>query len=924
MTHSPAKLFYEWLSERPTAARMAVAVDGDRLLADAGLLGKEQIADRTGRQWRLVVFRGDDLAFRLAYRHARTEKHVLVVLARGTSPDSRIQVSHVSDILAANEGGPPLNLSVPEVFRRVCPKINFPVTELRRFKDVLLERLDAVPEAAKKIIERWGRPDDWGRGQVAALVILLRHPEWTLTNLWPDETDPAAAIAHALQVLLSVSSDSPDLPILRQMLPEAIRPQVKDYLFWLDQPVEQVAAYLLIRRLADDLKLQNPVVQLKGLQLFPLDFPLDKLEPLAQQVVVVTKADVKTWRLIEKRSEEFLTTQRAEKVGSLAAHAGHQTDLTALSSPALLLPQLQKRLLDFFATPKTADLAWASNLSSHPVIKTDDVDLTNRHQQCQAAARLAGRIYDIELRLSEAVPTFRHAEHLLDWYVQAGHHLLELETARALHDRLECDHEGLSDAAGGYLLNSEDEAAPGDGSLAARVRQRLDALDAFLAKLIKSAPEKFASGPRSIVHFIKEEVGNELRHILTGDSERRIWVLLFDGMRYDTWEAVVQPLLGEHFQITGQARFCTIPSYTEFARRSVFAGAPPADWASEKASSRTEPRLLAKNLGLAAHEVKEKLRFVTDADTTKARTAQNPRETNAKPINVLIYPISDECHDYHSDLASFNIKIRQDLLGDRKTGIRGILDDLLRRVKPGDIILATSDHGFVELPTDMAVTVRQPEAATHQVTLQDSVFYRYAKRFTPSQMPATVDITVADEPHSLCVGRNWLKRAGVGQGVRYSHGGVSLPELVIPGARLERVTEKLAAVDFINLPTTVAVEEDEAVELTFSIRNRGNIEAEFEVSARSNLDEPLLDCRGGLAPAASQSMKIRVRGTFQTRPDGDIDSKRTLSAVGIRLRHTDQSGNWRDAVDGIINLPVKVHAKKTKLETDALASFDEV
>ena len=924
MTHSPAELFFEWLSERPAAARMAMAVDGDRLLADAGLLGKERLADRTGRDWRLVVFRGDDVAFRLAYRHARAEKHVLVVLARGTSADSRIQVSHVSDILAANEGGPPLDLSVPEVFRRVCPKINFPVTELRRFKDVLLEQLDAVPEAAKKIIERWGRPDDWGRGQVAALVLLLRHPDWMLSNLWPDETDPAAAIAHAVRVLLSVSADSPDLPILRQMLPEAIRPQVNEYLFWLDQPAEQTAAYLLIRRFADDLKLQNPVVQLKGLQLFPLDFPLDKLEPLARQVVALAQADVKMWRLIEKRAEEFLTPQRAETLGSLTSHAAHQTDLAALSSPALLLPQLQKRLLDFFAKPKTADLAWANDLSSHPVIKTDDVDLTNRHQQCQAAARLAGRIYGIEHRLAEAVPSFRHAEHLLEWYVQSGHHLLELETARALHDRLECDHEGLSDAAGGYLLNSEDEAAPGDGSLAARVRQRLDALDAFLAKLIKSAPDKFASGPRSIVHFIKQEVGDELQHILAGDSERRIWVLLFDGMRYDTWEAVVQPLLGEHFQITGQARFCTLPSYTEFARRSVFAGAPPAEWSSGKASSRTEPQLLAKNLGLAAHEVKEKLRFVTDADTTKARTAQNARETNAKPINVLIYPISDECHEYRSDLASFNIKIRQDLLGDRKTGIRGILDDLLRRVKPGDIILATSDHGFVELPTDMAVTVSPAEATSHQVTLQDSVFYRYAKQFTPSQMPATVEIAVADEPHSLCVGRNWLKREGVGQGVRYSHGGVSLPELVIPAARLELVIGKLAAVDFFELPTTIAVEEDDVVELTFSVRNRGNIEAEFEVSARSNLDELLLDCRGSLAPAGSQPMKLKVCGTFRTHPDGGVDSKGTLSAIGIRLRHTDQSGNWRDAVDGIINLPVKVHAKKTKLGTEALASFDDV
>jgi hypothetical protein len=91
---------------------------------------------------------------------------VLIVLARSSDAQSKIDVSYVTDILSANEGGAPLDLSVPAVFRRLCPKINFPVAELRRFKDELLEGLEAVPKAVDKIVERWGRPDDWGRGQV--------------------------------------------------------------------------------------------------------------------------------------------------------------------------------------------------------------------------------------------------------------------------------------------------------------------------------------------------------------------------------------------------------------------------------------------------------------------------------------------------------------------------------------------------------------------------------------------------------------------------------------------------------------------------------------------------------------------------------------------------------------------------------------
>ena len=95
MTHSPAELFFAWLKGRSAATRVVIAVDGDRLLADAGLLGKEKLADTTGRDWRLVVFRGDDIGFRKSNRHARPENHVLIVLARSAGTQTRINVSHV-------------------------------------------------------------------------------------------------------------------------------------------------------------------------------------------------------------------------------------------------------------------------------------------------------------------------------------------------------------------------------------------------------------------------------------------------------------------------------------------------------------------------------------------------------------------------------------------------------------------------------------------------------------------------------------------------------------------------------------------------------------------------------------------------------------------------------------------------------------
>ena len=922
MTHRPVDIFFQWLGSRPADARMAIAVDGDRLLADAGMLGKPTHTDNTGRTWRLVVFRGDDLAFRLAYQHARDEKHVLVVLARGTSVNSRIDVSYVSDILAANEGGPPLDLSIPAVFRRLCPKINFPVTELRRFTDALLERIDAVPKAAAKIVERWGRPDDWGRGQVAALVLLCRHPDWVLSDLWPDETDPAAAVAHGLRSLLSVPTDSSDLPIIRQMLQGALRPQAKDHFFWFEVAPEQVAGYLLVRAFALDSKLQNPVVQLKGLQVFPLDFPLDKLETDAANVIARLRSDSSDWRLVEQGAEAFLTPKRSEQLAGLLPVKATAKTIGILTSPAMLFPYLRRGLLQFFAPTGDGDLAWTVGLDSHAAVKTDFGEDVGLRRQCRAAVRLAEGVKSIESRLATAIPAFTHTDELLDWYVSSGHHRLELEAARALHDLDACEDDELSTAGQTYIFGSGDERTPAPGSLGHRIRERLDALDLSLAAFVQADPASFANGARSVVGFLSGELKAELTPILTGDSDRRIWVLIFDGMRYDTWEAVIQPILGEHFTISGQPRFCVLPSYTQYARPSLFAGTPPSVWATGRTSS--EASLFAKNIGLAAHEVKEKLRLQTDADTTKARTVLGFKDKNVKPVNVLIYPISDECHKYRGDLASFNNRIRQDIVGDPVTGIRGVLDDLLRRVKPGDLVLATSDHGFVELPPDAATVVGDAEAASHDVAVSDSVFYRYAKGFRPANLTTCVSVAAGKDTHYLCVGRQWLRRQGVGTSVRYSHGGLSLSEVVIPACRLERVTEKFAAVEFTGLPSVISVDEDQEFELSFGVRNKGNVDVNFELIVRTNLGDQALVESGTLAPAATLPLTCSVNGRYSLHPTGEVDSSNTLTAVELRLRHTDQAAQWRDAVDGIVNLPAKVHPKKTKLETDALAGFDDI
>jgi hypothetical protein len=932
LTSTPVDVFTDWLSTRPKEARMAIAIDADRLVCESGLLGRSTIVDKNGREWQVVVFRGDDLAFRLRFRKALAHPATVVVLTRGEGTDEKIDVACITDVLARNEGGDPLDLSVPAFFKQLCPKINFPALELRRHKDALLSRLEAVPTAAARIVERWGRPDDWGRGQVAAMLILARHREVSVRDLWPDETAPVDFVAHALRLLIGYPQLADERAMVQEMVREAARPQVSQHLHWLDVPPEELAAYLVLRRFVADVVLQNPSHQISGLQIFSPETALLDLEPLAPGVVAALSADTRVWAAVNALAETFLTPRRLQKVMSLLPTVEQRPESFAAATrrhgmaPVLLKQHLRAVLLSFFERPGEISLAWVPQLVDHPAMIEPVDSLSPRALECRAALQVLLALQRIEERLGLPFPPFPHADALLDWYVESAHHRLEIEVSQAFHLLETCGDDEIASAGMRYLFGGVDDLAPSPTSLKGRVRARLEALDRSLAAFVRANPEAFARGPRSALRLVKEQLGPVVEQITAGTASGRVWLLLFDGMRFDTWETVVQPLLAEHFAIAGQPCFCVLPSYTQVARTSLFAGCLPSEWRSYRGTStKNEATLVARNLGLTQQEVKTRLRFVTEADTTRARMLMGFTDAEARQVNVLIYPISDECHEFRGDLTAFNNKIRTEILGDRTQGVRGILDDLLRRIRPDDTVLVTSDHGFIELLSPDARLVSQAEVARAGRTLQDDVRFRYVKGFRPGGAGDAIEVPGSPDPYCVAVGRSWFRREGSKNAPRYEHGGLSLAEMVVSGAVLKRVTEKAARAEIVRLPVgALVVEEDGQTELSFAVENVGNVPVEFELHAQTNLGDELLSYRGKLGARASYPARLTVIGTYRQTPARELDPAGTVTAVTLRLRHTDVQGHWRDAIDGIITIPVNVRAKKTRLDTEALKGLDDI
>ena len=275
--------------------------------------------------------------------------------------------------------------------------------------------------------------------------------------------------------------------------------------------------------------------------------------------------------------------------------------------------------------------------------------------------------------------------------------------------------------------------------------------------------------------------------------------------------------------------------------------------------------------------------------------------------------------------SKFQDKIRTEILGNKAEGVRGILDDLLRRIKPEDTVLVTSDHGFIELFADDRIPVTEVEAQAAGRKLQQDARFRYAKGFSPASAKQTVRVTGSDGEYFLRVGRAWFGREGAANEPRYEHGGVSLAEMVVPAAVLKRVTEKTSRVELVDLPAIdLQVAEDADVALTFGVQNLGNFPVEFELSVQDSLHTELLSHRSSLSPQEKYSGSVSVKGLYQQKPSGELDPSRTVTAVTLRVKHTDLQGRWVEPPDGFETIKVHVRPKKTRLEVEALKVFDDL
>ncbi len=319
-------------------------------------------------------------------------------------------------------------------------------------------------------------------------------------------------------------------------------------------------------------------------------------------------------------------------------------------------------------------------------------------------------------------------------------------------------------------------------------------------------------------------------------------------MRWDTWSEVVRPILSEHFQVSNdKGYYSVLPSFTDIARVSLLAGQLPFNWKDYRGQATGDHNILAARLfGLANADRRDKLRVIVSSETDYG---QRKLDQDVKPFNVLIYNLSDDwIHKFRDDVHELNETIARKVADD-------ILPDLLNRVQDGDLVVVSSDHGFIELRQQDEIPVKVPrdQATYSDDDSRNPVVYRYLHNL---EHPAGFKVQYAkNDFYTVAQGQQWFQREG-GHFSRYSHGGISMAEMVIPGAVLKRIVVPEIKFELILLESAEIPEREESC-VTAIVRNTGNRAGKFIATVKANTGESSR-VEDKLQPGTEQTIELAL------------------------------------------------------------------
>lgn len=411
-------------------------------------------------------------------------------------------------------------------------------------------------------------------------------------------------------------------------------------------------------------------------------------------------------------------------------------------------------------------------------------------------------------------------------------------------------------------------------------------------------------------------------------DKKKAVVLIFDGLRTDAWDELVRPVLEEQYDITEtHPASAILPSETHLSRKAISAGCMPINF-----SSTTENKLLEgalkTHLGL---DVKFNV-VVEEEDRESGISARYESEL----IDLVIFNFTDKnLHNTKEPLAFiYANKVRAIVQED----VRSILRELPKDVQ----IFVTSDHGFAP------ITEKEFEVPQDKVMDNGDVKFRVGRlRYPLDEKDAGNGVVFkADEmgvPAETGTKRStqkWpfkhflfprpgitLKRPkGGAKSERYSHGGLSMAECLIPMVKLEPKVVIEKPFDLTAITFEGSLSEGEVVDiLVTATANKpqgflfgGEVDHDilFQLSADLNEVQPRKEVFSG------GEQTYRIRWKLNTDNPTADEQKR-----GKMIRHVTvvASYRWKDrTVKSTIHKQVEITLDTSRIRRRLDSKLDSI
>ncbi len=395
-------------------------------------------------------------------------------------------------------------------------------------------------------------------------------------------------------------------------------------------------------------------------------------------------------------------------------------------------------------------------------------------------------------------------------------------------------------------------------------------------------------------------------------SEKAI-VLIFDGMRYDIWDEFLRPLMEDRFELLHDyPGLSLLPSETHITRKAICAGTFPDEFDSRSG----EDRLLVDGLNRVFSE-KRDVEVVSPESQGTGETVRY----RAGNLEVFIFELCDK------ELHKISIKTLPDgrQLPSRPIAfiyeqnlhniINTEVESILRTLPPGTKVFITADHGFgpvsreqiwleeswlnepadcmylnAKLKTKIA-EARVPYKVKESVWELPVGDLRYPSTEKSVNRSSRTEIEKTYSSIIFPKSGYTFKRPGTHFNPdAFTHGGISLQELIIPMVvlRAKTIEDGLIGLDSISGPDEMLEGEEACFTLRVGRSSAGDDEIRVDAEASWSKND---DTRG-LSP---QVLYVGARGSeieYRFVPDAnDADDedrkngfmKRTLT-ISVKYR----------------------------------------